>query len=136
MLPATFTCDGEGQSPHLAWSDAPEGVQSFALRFHDPDAPSGNFDHWLVANIPATVREISRNGPLPVGSLQIINDSGQITYCPPCPPSGIHRYIFTLYALNVPTLPAVKQENFLVFVEAHSLVSATLTSRYQRQRPY
>ncbi|MDD5110098.1 MAG: YbhB/YbcL family Raf kinase inhibitor-like protein [Patescibacteria group bacterium] len=134
MLAPTFTCDGEGLSPHMAWSDAPPETKSFALRCFDPDAPGGGFVHWLVVNISAAAREIPGSGPLPVGCLPILNDSGQTPYCPPCPPSGVHRYQFTVYALDVAMLSNVTAENFLEQMQQHTLASAMLAGRYQRQR--
>lgn len=64
-------------NPHLAWSEAPEGTQSFVLICHDPDVPSKgddvnqegrtvpaslprvDFYHWLLLDIPATTTEIA-----------------------------------------------------------------------------
>ena len=68
---------GGNRNPHLAWSEAPAGTQSFALLCIDTDAPTdgalvanagvpipvehprGDFVHWVVANIPANVAGIA-----------------------------------------------------------------------------
>ena len=109
-----FGCNGGNVSPHLAWSGAPEGTQSFALTCYDPDAPTGSgFWHWVVVNIPPNVTELSLgagnpNGKLPAGALQTRTDVGSHGYAGPCPPEGDHphRYLFTIFAVGVPSLQA------------------------------
>lgn len=133
MLNPAFTCDGQDRSPHLAWSDAPEATKSFALRCFDPDAPGNGFVHWLMVNIPVRVNQIPQGGPVPAGAGGIENDFGKTAYGGPCPPTGMHRYEFTVYALDVEQLSGLTAENFLQQVEAHALASATLVGRYQRQ---
>lgn len=134
MIPSEFTCDGQDVSPPLAWVDAPAGTRSFALRCFDPDAPGRGWLHWLVVSIPAGAREIPRGGPLPTGALELSNDFGKTAYGGPCPPSGVHRYEFTLYALDTVELEDVTTENFEGLVGPHILATAKLTGCYQRQR--
>ncbi|MHA1578490.1 MAG: YbhB/YbcL family Raf kinase inhibitor-like protein [Candidatus Freyarchaeota archaeon] len=132
MIPSRFTCDGEDISPHLEWSEAPEGTKSFALIVDDPDAPMGTWVHWLVCDIPPTVTEIPRNS-VPEGARQVRNDFGKLDYGGPCPPSGTHRYFFKLYALNVEKLENVKEKNeFYRRVEEHKIGEAVLMGRYKR----
>ncbi len=68
---------GKNRNPHLAWSDVPEGVKSFAIICLDPDVPSKgddvnqedrsvpadlprvNFFHWVLVDLPAGLREIA-----------------------------------------------------------------------------
>ena len=133
-IPSTYTCDGRDISPHLSWSGAPEGTRSFALSCIDPDAPRGDFIHWLIYNIPATVTEIPRGGPLPTGAREATNDFGKKAYGGPCPPSGTHRYFFTLYALKVKDLGEVSKKDFLKRVKENQLASAQLMGIYRRKR--
>ena len=78
-----FGCSGSDLSPHLKWSNAPEGTKSFAITAYDPDAPTGSgWWHWQIVNIPVTVMEIptgagnTKNNNAPTGSTQIQNDYG------------------------------------------------------------
>jgi len=107
-----FGCAGGNKSPHLKWSGAPQGTNSFAVTCYDPDAPTGSgFWHWLVVNIPSTVSELaagagSAGGVLPAGALQTRTDFGAPGYGGPCPPAGDHphRYLFTVFAVKAPAL--------------------------------
>jgi len=134
MIPPLFTCDGKDLSPHLAWRDPPPGTKSFALICHDPDAPSGTFIHWIVYDIPAGASLLPRGGPLPGGARQLVNDFGRADYGGPCPPSGTHRYVFTLYALNVDRLEGVTRQTITEKIRAHQAGSAALTGLYARTR--
>ena len=132
-IPSIYTCDGNDLSPHLAWSGAPEGTKSFALTCIDPDAPMGDFIHWLVYNIPATISEIPHAGPLPAGAQEVMNDFGKKPYGGPCPPSGTHRYFFTIYALKVSDLGKVSKGDFLKKVKENQISSAEMIGLYQRK---
>ncbi len=137
-IPRRHTCDGENVSPELSWTGAPEGTAAFALIVHDPDAPRGDFAHWVVVDFTG-----SATGALPegVGSSpdaprQGMNDFGRIGYGGPCPPSGTHRYVFTLYALSEPldlpgTPTAADVRNA---VAGRVLAEARITGTYTRQR--
>jgi Raf kinase inhibitor-like YbhB/YbcL family protein len=104
-IPKRFTCDGDNISPEFSWQEAPEEAKSFVLIFHDPDAPRRNgFTHWVLYDIPATINRLRENVPqeaqLADTGRQGRNDSGEIGYTGPCPPSGRHRYFARLYALR------------------------------------
>lgn len=129
-----FTCDGGDVRPHLAWDGVPAGTQSFAISCLDPDAPRGEFAHWLVHGIPADVHELSQAAAMPAGAVGVVNDFGVADYGGPCPPSGEHHYVFTLYALDVPRLGDVTRATFVRAAQAHALATATLMGRYRRQR--
>lgn len=100
-IPKRFTCEGENVSPPLEWSDVPEGTQSLALMFEDPDAPAGRFLHWAVWGISPTVTSLAE-GELPPEARQGLNGFGLPGYGGPCPEpgSGTHSFIITLLALS------------------------------------
>jgi Raf kinase inhibitor-like YbhB/YbcL family protein len=134
VIPARHTCDGEDISPRLTWSGAPEGTRSLALVMDDPDAPRGSFTHWVVYDLPTDLKELGE------GSTQGTrgrNSFGKTGYGGPCPPPGDapHRYRFTLYALDVPTLALANgtREELDRKIDTHVLRTARLMARYQRQ---
>ncbi|MFH0817626.1 MAG: YbhB/YbcL family Raf kinase inhibitor-like protein [Candidatus Micrarchaeota archaeon] len=97
-IPERYTCKGENINPELDTSGIPSGTKSFALIVDDPDAPSGDWVHWVMWNIAPT-EKIDEDG-VPRGAVQGITSFGKIGYGGPCPPSGTHRYFFKLYALD------------------------------------
>jgi Raf kinase inhibitor-like YbhB/YbcL family protein len=129
-MPSELTCDGQDVSPQLSWGGAPEGTKSFAISCIDPDAPMGDWVHWLVHDIPASVTELEK-GQDPPGR-QVANDFGKPEYGGPCPPSGKHRYIFVVYALKTEKLEGVTKDNFPHKVKEHLLESCQLVGLYQR----
>ena len=93
---------GEEKSPPLAWTDAPEGTQSFALISDDPDAVEHELGvlsprvHWLIWNIPVDVTELAERVATTTDVLAIgpntrqgINDFSQIGWSGPCPPPNV-----------------------------------------------
>lgn len=133
-IPAVFTCEGAGQIPDLQWADIPSGVKTYALIMQDPDAPAGIWTHWVVFNIPAATTRWDTNKAAPAGVLQGRNSWGQLGYRGPCPPTGKHRYIFTLYALDtVLSLPAgASAAQVQAASVQHVLQQAVLMGTYQK----
>lgn len=100
-LPLEYTCDGADRSPPLWWSGAPASTQAYALILEDADA--GGFVHWVLVHLPATQRGLAEGASTEGGAgREGRNDFGRTSYGGPCPPSGSHRYVFTLYALSRP----------------------------------
>ena len=58
---------------------------------------------------------------------------GRKEYGGPCPPSGTHRYIFTLFALDTKNLKDVKKFNFFEKVKEHTLSKSELMGLYKRE---
>jgi Raf kinase inhibitor-like YbhB/YbcL family protein len=128
-IPALYTCDGADRSPALAWSGAPPKTRAFVLICDDPDAPTGVWYHWVVFNLPASVSGLHEGTALPAGTLLGKNSWGRAQYNGPCPPaSSIHRYHFTLYALDtrLSLPPGVSAATVLRAMQGHVIAKTTL----------
>lgn len=131
---------GDNLSPHLAWDDVPPGTKSFVLTCYDPDAPTGSgWWHWGVANLPADTRVLPQGAgsgvaELPSGSVQTRTDFGKAGYGGAAPPKGeSHRYVFTVYALDVEKLEVDENASGAMLgfnVHFHQLGSASITAIY------
>ena len=97
ILPERYTCRGEGVSPPLNIRDIPKDAKSLVLIMSDPDAPLKTFIHWILYDIPASIEEIEENEQRFKRGRNSLFRKG---YFPPCPPCGMHRYIFEIYAID------------------------------------
>ncbi|MGV9102630.1 MAG: YbhB/YbcL family Raf kinase inhibitor-like protein [Promethearchaeia archaeon] len=128
VIPDKCAYKKDNINPHLAWKDVPEETESFALICNDPDAPVGNWLHWLVHAIPPDIRSIAAGAPVPGKAVE--NDYGEATYGGPAPPSGTHRYFFTLYALDTSELKRPSKGNFRDLCEKHMIEKAQIMGTY------
>lgn len=131
MIPSKYTCDGIDVSPPLQIGHIPENAVCLALIVDDPDAPGGEWVHWVAWNIPVTslIRENELHGA------EGTNDFKVRDYRGPCPPSGTHRYIFKVYALDaLIDLPGRSRKFHLEkAMGGHILAYGELTGIYQRK---
>jgi len=138
-LPDALVHAHGNRSPHLKWSGAPAGTKSFAVTCYDPDAPTGSgFWHWTVANIPADVTELPAGGPVPEGAVEGRTDYGPPGFGGAAPPAGHgpHRYIFTVFAVDVERLDVTPDNSGAVFgfnLHVHTLAKAQLTGVYENR---
>jgi hypothetical protein len=134
-VPVQYTCDGDDISPPLQWTEPPANTQSFALIMDDPDAPVGTWDHWILFNIPAGVRELPAAAAPPAGSVEGNNSWRHTGYGGPCPPGGKHHYFFKLYALDtILNLAAgANKDDVLAAMAGHILAQTELMGTYTRQ---
>lgn len=125
------------------------------------DLPRVDFYHWVLVDLPASRTEIAagefsdgitargKPGPeAPHGTRQGINDytawfagdaemgGDYYGYDGPCPPWNdelIHRYVFTVYALDIDTCPATGRfggADVLEAIRPHVLAHASITGTY------
>ncbi len=133
LIPKKFSCDGEGISPTLKWNSWNSAAKSFALIVDDPDAPNGTFTHWVAFDIATTPNEIAEGAKV-VGKSGL-NGRRQTGYTGPCPPSGTHRYFFTLYALDIESLglsEGAARTDVEKAMTGHLLGKAQLMGKYSR----
>ncbi len=135
VIPRKYSCQGEDINPPLEIKGIPEGTESLALIFDDPDVPEWvrkdrMWVHWVVYNIDPKTSKIEENSP-PFG-MAGKNSSGQEGYMGPCPPDREHRYFFKLYALDtrLELSAGATKEELLRAMEGHLLGESQLMGRY------
>jgi Raf kinase inhibitor-like YbhB/YbcL family protein len=85
-------------------------------------------------NVSPNLTEIIGNKP-PSHAVQGVNDFGKNKYSGPCPPPGIHRYFFKLYALDTTLAlpPTSKRKVVDAAIKGHIIADATLMGMYSRK---
>lgn len=131
FIPQKFTCQGKGVNPGLIIESVPEKAKSLVLIMDDPDAPSGDFVHWVLYDIPVTSR-IDENT---ISGKQGLNSLGRLGYVSPCPPTGVHRYFFKIYALDkiLNLAEGLSKSDLEKEMHAHILDKAELIGLYQKK---
>ncbi len=129
-IPVRYACanlGGEAASPPLTWEGVPAGATTLVLVVHDPDAPvPGGFTH-LVARFPVDTTGVDDGANERA-------DSPMASWVGPCPPSGQHRYTFTLYAfgddVEIPTNPT---KAAIDAVATQALATSELTGVFDKE---
>ena len=111
-MPFSATAEAGSLSPDLAWEGFPSDTASFMVTCFDPDAPTpSGWWHWMVLDVPASMTcleegagtsDLTLDGP----AFHLRGDNGEASYFGAAPPAGDrpHRYVFTVHALDTPTL--------------------------------
>jgi Raf kinase inhibitor-like YbhB/YbcL family protein len=162
------------RNPQVVWNDAPEGTRSFALLCIDTDPtdvnvegvivpaalPRAEFAHWVLVDIPASVREIpeaaASDGVTPKGKpvgrtphgLAGRNDytswfegdpemagtyGGYDGPCPPWNDELVHHYRFTIHALDLDSLGLsgpFGAADVMAAIDGHILESASYVGTF------
>ena len=142
----SFGCTGKNISPQLSWKNAPAGTKSFAVTVYDPDAPTGSgWWHWVVFNIDKSVDTLktgasglsANKGGMPAGAIESSTSYGSKGFGGACPPEGDkpHRYIFTVFALNIEKIEQTadaRPELVGFFLNSHAIAKASILAYYGR----
>ncbi len=142
----SFGCSGKNISPQLSWKNAPKGTKSFAITVYDPDAPTGSgWWHWVVFNIDKSVDNIKTGASslsgdksaMPADAIESFTSYSSKGFGGACPPKGDkpHRYIFTVYALDIEKIEQTadaRPELIGFFVNSHAIAKASIMAYYGR----
>ncbi|MGE5500288.1 MAG: YbhB/YbcL family Raf kinase inhibitor-like protein [Syntrophothermus sp.] len=141
FIPVRYTCDGENISPALKWNRPDsDKVKNYCLLVEDPDAPGGIFVHWIVVDIPANMTSltegITNQRNLPDGAEMGMNGARRIGYFGPCPPSGVHRYFFRIYAIDtiLKMEAGMTKDEMLKAIKGHIVAEGELMGKYQKMK--
>ncbi len=142
-----FGCFGANKAPGLNWTEPPAGTKSLAVTAYDPDAPTGSgWWHWVVFNLPADLRSIPADSGSPEAIAKLApkvvssrTDFAKAGFGGACPPVGdkAHRYIFTVWALNVESLPLDENSPAAMvgyYLNQHKIAKASLVAFYGRKK--
>jgi Raf kinase inhibitor-like YbhB/YbcL family protein len=130
-IPQQYSRNDSDKSPPLHIEGVPPGARSLAVIVDDPDAQRAPFTHWVMFNIDPKVVDINEDS-VPESAKQGANDWGETEYGGPQPPSGEHRYLFNVFALNSKLdLPAgAKRSDLEREMSNRILDKAVLEGRY------
>ncbi|MBU0936939.1 MAG: YbhB/YbcL family Raf kinase inhibitor-like protein [Spirochaetes bacterium] len=139
ILPFSCGYESENRSPALSWADIPAGVESLALVCEDQGTEAAQaWTHWLIWNIdPCETGLAAALPPYPHfvnGTEQGFNDYLEVGWGGPCPPTGVHTYTFTLYALDTKLqLAARNRQAFDVAIGGHVVASVSMDGVFQAE---
>jgi len=137
FIPKKYTCDGEDISPPLEWSKV-EGAKSYVIVVDDPDAPFKRWIHWIVFNIPEGINSlpegVSKDYLDKIGAKLGLNDFGKLEYGGPCPPGGVHRYYFKVFALNrkIDANEGIEEKKLMSLIDSYIIGKGKILGRYKR----
>jgi Raf kinase inhibitor-like YbhB/YbcL family protein len=144
-IPKKYTGEGADVSPPLSWTGIPERTKELVLICDDPDAPNGDWVHWVIYKLPPDTQGLPEGVPRkprlkePAGAMQGRNSwpaNEAIGYRGPMPPPGhgVHHYYFKLYALEAHMVvePGLDKKTIMGEIGDHILAEGVLMGTYQR----
>ena len=139
FIPKKYSGEGVDVSPPLTFSGMPAGTKSIAIICNDPDAPVGNWVHWVIFNIKPDTKSLAENLPKTLKILETANqgsnDFRKIGYNGPMPPPGKpHRYFFKVYALDtmLKLTDGIKKAELEKAMKGHIIAEGQLMGKYKR----
>lgn len=133
-IPTQYTCYGISAQIPLKIFGVPENAKSLAMIVDDPDAPNGDFVHWVIWNIdPAT--SIIESDNIPSGAVEGNTSLAKPGWVAPCPPSGVHHYNFRLFAIDRMLSISISstKADLIRAMDGYIIESATLVGLYGRE---
>jgi Raf kinase inhibitor-like YbhB/YbcL family protein len=134
QIPVDYTCDGKDVPPQLTWSAPPQATKAIVVLLDDPDAPSRNFTHWIVIDLPPDTLSLAEGAdPVSLGAKIGQNDFHNVRYNGPCPPRGDqHRYRFKVLAADyaLPLNEGATRSELDAALSGHLLGIGTLTATF------
>lgn len=132
-IPMEFTTDGDNIPPPLVWEQVPKATRSIAIMCEDPDAPGQTFTHWIVVGISPLTTHFDPSAP-PPGTTFGQNDHGSLGWYGPNPPTGRHRYVFRVFALDVElTEEGLSRDELHAAIQNHVLARGELIGTYEKR---
>lgn len=128
-LDPSFTAiEEDAVAPPLEWTAPPPGSQELVLVVEE--AGSGDL-HWLVWGLaPQRGKILEGETPPRVGK----NAKGNSEWLLPDPPLGVqHRYVFQLFALDLPLtlMPGATYDDLVAGMKGHVTAVSLLTTSFE-----
>lgn len=136
-IPGEYSFDLGDTTLPLMWSDVPKGAKSLVLVCDDPDAQVGTWGHWILFNIPASMKELlSSTAELPEEVRVGKNQLTRYEYVGTDEKEGMSRYFFTLLALDcvLDLQDGTSKKEVFEAAEGHILEEARLMGFYKREK--
>ncbi|MCH1430120.1 MAG: YbhB/YbcL family Raf kinase inhibitor-like protein [Chlamydiales bacterium] len=131
-MPKHLSAFHQNISPELNIADVPDDCRSLVLIMEAPDASDKDKVHWLMYNINPKTQSIPKGRS---SGMLGLNDFKKSRYMGPKPPSGTHRYLFKLYALDT-TLPiagSITRNKIKRMMKGHILEETVLIGLFKNE---